>query len=192
MNEKVELERNEFKEGHDAAVSSSSEDLSVLDWTEEEETNIRRKIDIRVVPLVTVLYLLCFLDRSVPRAGIFAGEVIAETISVLGRILGAFQSVLHKLLHGEEANLEQQCPNSRDGRGPWSGRLSIQLGLEHLLHHVPLVRGWSAGRYVHKLIPLFRSVEIPSNIILKRIGPKFYSEQLLRSAKLQTSQTDRI
>lgn len=30
-----------------------------LDWTEEEETALRHKMDWRVVPWVTVLYLLC-------------------------------------------------------------------------------------------------------------------------------------
>lgn len=32
-------------------------------WTEEEETQVRRQVDFRVVPIVFVLYLLCFLDR---------------------------------------------------------------------------------------------------------------------------------
>ncbi|OAP64112.1 hypothetical protein AYL99_00084 [Fonsecaea erecta] len=40
---------------------SSTEDI---DWTEQEETAIRRKIDRRIVPLVTLLYLFCFLDRA--------------------------------------------------------------------------------------------------------------------------------
>ncbi|KAF2401068.1 MFS general substrate transporter [Trichodelitschia bisporula] len=33
-------------------------------WTEEEERVVRRKLDWHVVPLVTLLYLLCFIDRS--------------------------------------------------------------------------------------------------------------------------------
>ncbi len=36
---------------------------SELEWTEEEERAIRRKIDWHTVPLVTLLYMLCFLDR---------------------------------------------------------------------------------------------------------------------------------
>lgn len=32
-------------------------------WTEEEETILRHKLDWQLVPTVTVLYLLCFLDR---------------------------------------------------------------------------------------------------------------------------------
>ena len=35
-----------------------------LVWTDDEETRIRRKLDFRIVPLVTLLYLLCFLDRA--------------------------------------------------------------------------------------------------------------------------------
>ncbi|KAJ0382781.1 hypothetical protein COL922a_011845 [Colletotrichum nupharicola] len=37
---------------------------SILDWSQAEEKAIRRKIDWHTVPLTTVLYLLCFLDRS--------------------------------------------------------------------------------------------------------------------------------
>ncbi|KAI8236565.1 putative transporter [Colletotrichum sp. SAR 10_86] len=37
---------------------------SILEWSEAEEKAIRRKIDWHTVPLTTVLYLLCFLDRS--------------------------------------------------------------------------------------------------------------------------------
>jgi hypothetical protein len=33
-------------------------------WTEEEETAVRRKFDFHVVPLVTLLYLLCFVRRT--------------------------------------------------------------------------------------------------------------------------------
>jgi hypothetical protein len=47
----------------DPTKSESSGDE--VDWTEAEETAIRRKIDRRIVPLVTVLYLFCFLDRAV-------------------------------------------------------------------------------------------------------------------------------
>ena len=32
-------------------------------WTEEEETRVRRKLDRVIVPLTTLLYLMCFLDR---------------------------------------------------------------------------------------------------------------------------------
>lgn len=32
-------------------------------WTVAEETAVRRKLDWQLVPAVTILYLLCFLDR---------------------------------------------------------------------------------------------------------------------------------
>ena len=32
-------------------------------WSEEEETRVRHKLDWQVVPMVTILYLMCFLDR---------------------------------------------------------------------------------------------------------------------------------
>ncbi|VBB78425.1 Putative MFS transporter [Podospora comata] len=41
---------------------TSSEELE-FDYTEEEEAIVRRKIDWHTVPLVTLLYMLCFLDR---------------------------------------------------------------------------------------------------------------------------------
>ena len=37
--------------------------LDTPQWTKEEEDAVRRKLDWQVVPTVTVLYLLCFLDR---------------------------------------------------------------------------------------------------------------------------------
>ena len=35
------------------------------EWTPEEETAIRRKFDFTITPLVTVLYMLCAIDRYV-------------------------------------------------------------------------------------------------------------------------------
>lgn len=68
------MEKTDFK--HPAefvdrwASPTSSEDKTTiaapagLTWDEAEETRIRRKLDGRIVPLVTILYLLCFLDRA--------------------------------------------------------------------------------------------------------------------------------
>lgn len=33
------------------------------DWTLEEEAAIRRKFDFTITPLVTLLYMLCAIDR---------------------------------------------------------------------------------------------------------------------------------
>ncbi|EGS23383.1 uncharacterized protein CTHT_0000710 [Thermochaetoides thermophila DSM 1495] len=45
----------------DGGVTSGPD--SELEWTEAEETAIRHKIDWHLVPWVTLLYMLCFLDR---------------------------------------------------------------------------------------------------------------------------------
>ena len=41
---------------------SSDEDVQIT-WDEKEETAIRHKLDWQIVPIVTLMYLLCFLDR---------------------------------------------------------------------------------------------------------------------------------
>ncbi|TDZ10334.1 putative transporter [Colletotrichum sidae] len=88
---------------------------SILEWTEEEEKAIRRKIDWHTVPLATTLYLLCFLDRS------NIGNA---------RIQGM----------NDDINLEGY-------------RFNWVLSVFYIVY-------------------LF--VEVPSNILLKRIGPRFY------------------
>lgn len=45
------------------AHEKSDGSVQTAQWTEEEETIIRHKLDWQIVPTVTVLYLLCFLDR---------------------------------------------------------------------------------------------------------------------------------
>ena len=35
------------------------------EWTEEEEKAVRRKLDMHIVPIITALYLFCFMDRYV-------------------------------------------------------------------------------------------------------------------------------
>ncbi|KAK8192897.1 major facilitator superfamily domain-containing protein [Phyllosticta capitalensis] len=49
-------------------VPSTSSDLGVAavtpDWTEEEERAVRRKLDWHLVPILTFMYLFCFLDRA--------------------------------------------------------------------------------------------------------------------------------
>ena len=46
------------------AGSTRSSDVAQGEWTPEEEKAITRKIDLHLVPLVTLLYLLCFIDRA--------------------------------------------------------------------------------------------------------------------------------
>jgi MFS transporter, ACS family, DAL5 transporter family protein len=40
------------------------EDTAEQTWSLEEERRVRRKIDLHVVPMITIMYLFCFLDRS--------------------------------------------------------------------------------------------------------------------------------
>ncbi len=42
------------------SIHNSDEEIT---WTEAEETAIRHKLDWQIVPIVTLMYLLCFLDR---------------------------------------------------------------------------------------------------------------------------------
>lgn len=91
-----------------------------VDWTERDETIIRRKIDRRIVPLVTLLYLLCFLDR---------------------------------------ANI---------------GNARIQ-GMAVDLNLVGYRFNWALS--VFYIVYLL--VEVPSNILLKHIGPRFYIPMLV-------------
>ncbi|OJD38741.1 major facilitator superfamily protein [Diplodia corticola] len=62
----MSAEKPEFLEGENIFPSDRSSGEVALEpaWTEEEERAVRRKMDWHLVPLVTLLYLLCFLDRS--------------------------------------------------------------------------------------------------------------------------------
>jgi hypothetical protein len=46
-------------------VEKSDGSVHAPQWTEAEETAVRHKLDWQIVPTVTILYLLCFLDRCV-------------------------------------------------------------------------------------------------------------------------------
>ncbi|KAI1814692.1 MFS general substrate transporter [Poronia punctata] len=92
-----------------------SESLDSPGWTVEEETRVRRKLDRQLVPMVTLLYLLCFLDRiNIGNARI---QGMAEDLNLIGN------------------------------------RFNIATSIFYVVY-------------------LF--VEVPSNILLKRVGPRFY------------------
>lgn len=55
--EKVAMDTTKHME---VASDSSREEIT---WTEAEEKVIRNKLDWQTVPIVTLMYLLCFLDR---------------------------------------------------------------------------------------------------------------------------------
>ncbi|KAK4152566.1 hypothetical protein C8A00DRAFT_44377 [Chaetomidium leptoderma] len=111
-----QIEQSRVNSTKDGDLSDTSVPDSELEWTEAEEAEIRRKIDWHTVPLVTLLYMLCFLDR------INIGNA---------RIQGLVDDL-----------------DMKEGvRFNWA--LSIF--------------------YIVYLL-----VEVPSNIILKRVGPRYY------------------
>ncbi|GAP84115.2 putative major facilitator superfamily protein [Rosellinia necatrix] len=98
--------------------SSASGELP--NWTTEEETVVRRKIDRQLVPMVTILYLLCFLDRiNIGNARI---QGMTEDLNLIGY------------------------------------RFNIATSIFYVVYLL---------------------VEVPSNILLKRIGPRWYIPSLV-------------
>ena len=61
----VKAEKSEVLQIENAFLQSEKASGDALEptWTEQEERAVRRKMDWHLVPLVTLLYLLCFLDR---------------------------------------------------------------------------------------------------------------------------------
>ncbi|KAH6622546.1 major facilitator superfamily domain-containing protein [Chaetomium tenue] len=111
-----QAEQVRVKSSKDGDLSDASVPDSELEWTEEEERALRRRIDWHTVPLVTVLYMLCFLDR----------------INI--------------------------------------GNASIQGLSKDLELGVGVRFNWALSIfYIVYLI-----VEVPSNIILKHVGPRYY------------------
>ncbi|TKX26478.1 MFS transporter-like protein 17 [Elsinoe australis] len=108
-------EKTEFGKVNFVDSDRTSGDAIEAEWTVEEETAVRRKIDWNLVPLMTVLYLLCFLDRS---------NIGNARIQGLGRDLN---------LVGYQFN--------------WA------LTVFYVIYGI---------------------VEVPSNILLKRIGPRWW------------------
>ncbi|KAK1985843.1 major facilitator superfamily transporter [Colletotrichum cereale] len=86
-----------------------------LEWTEDEERAVRRKLDWHTVPLVTLLYLLCFLDRS---------------------------NIGNARIQGMRDDID--------------------------------IEGYRFNWALSVFYIVYLLVEVPSNIILKRVGPRFY------------------
>lgn len=107
-------------DGESGEQTTLPSDLGDADWTEAEENALRRKLDFHIVPLVTLLYLLCFLDR---------------------------------------ANV---------------GNARIQ-GMETDLKLVGYRFNWALSIFYMTYL----CVEVPSNIILKRVGPRIYIPALV-------------
>lgn len=48
-------------------LSKTTSDEFAVTWTAQEEKKVRNKLDWQIVPMVTVLYLMCFLGELVRR-----------------------------------------------------------------------------------------------------------------------------
>ncbi|KFA67518.1 hypothetical protein S40285_08002 [Stachybotrys chlorohalonatus IBT 40285] len=108
--------KNELQEpSGDFAVGSVD-----ADWTLEEEKAIRRKFDVTITPLVTLLYMLCAIDRA--NIGNARIEGMTDDLNLIG--------VRYNLI------------------------LTV-------------------------FFIFYLAVEIPSNVILKNVGPRFYLPSLV-------------
>ncbi|KAH7033218.1 major facilitator superfamily domain-containing protein [Microdochium trichocladiopsis] len=108
-------------EKHDYVEGVPESDNETAPWTEAEEATVRRKLDFQIVPLVTFLYLLCFLDRA---------------------------NIGNARILGLERDLELQ----------YGYRFNIATSIFYII---------------------YLTVEVPSNILLKRIGGRFYIPALV-------------
>ncbi|OHE99924.1 major facilitator superfamily transporter [Colletotrichum orchidophilum] len=115
----IEVDKKSYNEPTTADVKSESiqyvEEPTLLEWTEAEEQAVKRKIDWHTVPLVTTLYLLCFLDRA---------------------------NIGNARIQGMAKDID--------------------------------LKGYRFNWALSTFYIIYLLVEIPSNIILKRIGPRFY------------------
>ncbi|KAH8167521.1 hypothetical protein CIB48_g687 [Xylaria polymorpha] len=101
-------------------VEDKSSDSAEPGWTVEEETIVRRKLDRQLVPMITILYLLCFLDRiNIGNARI---QGMTEDLNLIGY------------------------------------RFNIATSIFYVIYLL---------------------VEVPSNILLKRVGPRWYIPALV-------------
>ncbi|KAK3293767.1 major facilitator superfamily domain-containing protein [Chaetomium fimeti] len=111
-----QAEQARVNSSKDGDLSDASVPDSELEWTEEEERVLRRRIDWHTVPLVTLLYMLCFLDRI---------NIGNASIQGLSADLALDQGV----------------------------RFNWALSIFYIVYLL---------------------VEVPSNIILKHVGPRYY------------------
>ncbi|KAI1101960.1 MFS general substrate transporter [Jackrogersella minutella] len=109
-------EKSELEQPEALVLETKSEGSSEApNWTVEEETALRRKLDWQLVPIVTILYLLCFLDRI---------------------------NIGNARIQGLEEDLDL-----------YGYRFNIATSIFYIV---------------------YLTIEVPSNILLKRVGPRFY------------------
>jgi hypothetical protein len=63
----ADIEKIDVTQSDAAAVDDSLNSPLEPLWTEEEERAVRRKIDFHCVPIVTLMYLLCFVCLCPPQ-----------------------------------------------------------------------------------------------------------------------------
>jgi hypothetical protein len=80
MEKQVERERSETKL-NDAMSLESTVTRTPVEFTPEEEKTLLRRIDWHVLPGLSVLYFLCFLDRTFGPIPIL---LRVETLEMLG------------------------------------------------------------------------------------------------------------
>lgn len=62
--EPIPVDEFEFKEAKDSEKTASLDEPAAIVYDEEESKRILRKVDQRLLPCLTLLYLLSFLDRG--------------------------------------------------------------------------------------------------------------------------------
>jgi hypothetical protein len=60
----IPVDQFEFKEENDSEKAASSNEQAAIVYDEVETKRILRKVDLRLLPCLTLLYLLSFLDRG--------------------------------------------------------------------------------------------------------------------------------
>lgn len=64
MEKALENGQNPDMAAMETTRAASPADFDKVNWTPDEEKSLLRRIDLRILPGLSVLYLLCFLDRT--------------------------------------------------------------------------------------------------------------------------------
>lgn len=135
------------------------------EWSKDDETRIRCRMDFRIMPVVFILYLLCFIDRYV--------SIIVHCVLFIQSTLmrcwcrppclkfGKFGGYMADNLHLQNANI---------------GNAKIQ-GMAKELHLVGDMFNWALTIFYISYV----AVEIPSNLVFKVVGGKYYLPGLVAS-----------
>ena len=73
-------EKEHSTQQHETSFFDGIRPSSAIDteWTDTEEKSVRNRIDWHILPIVTLLYLLCFLDRFVLECIVCLMEVCCD------------------------------------------------------------------------------------------------------------------